>query len=285
MALTAMTKGRFQMPLLGLGTYQSRAEECYNAVLWAIQLGYRHIDTAGAYRNEKEVGRAIRDSGVPRSELFVTTKLGPKNQGFDAAYNAGRTSLQDLGLEYIDLYLIHWPGIAGVPPQSPENRESRIQSWKALQRLKQEGIVRAIGVSNFLKPHLEDLLAHPETTEVPVVNQVEYHPMCQQGSLKAFCTSKGIHLEAYASLGQAKGELIEHSTVATIAARHNKTPAQILLRWAVQQDVVVIPKSIRRERIEENSKIFDFELSPSEMESLSELNQEKHFCWDPNTVA
>jgi diketogulonate reductase-like aldo/keto reductase len=255
------------MPLLGLGVYQSApGRETEQAVLWALEAGYRHIDTAAAYRNEANVGRALKASGLKRQDVFVTTKLRNDDQGADTALRAFDGSLHALGVDYIDLYLLHWP----VPGK-------RLQSWKVLERVFQEGRCRALGVSNYMEHHLKELLDH--TALVPAVNQVEFSPFLYLRDLHTFCQKKQIQLEAYGPLTQ--GQKLQHPKVTAMARSHHKTPAQVLLRWAIQHSVVVIPKSVKKERIEENAQIFDFSLSGPDMNTLDGLNENFRTCWDP----
>lgn len=255
------------IPRFGLGVFRaSPGGEARDAVKAALELGYRHIDTARVYGNEQDVGLGLRESGVPRQEVFVTTKLWNNDQGYDSALRAFDASAKALGLEYVDLYLIHWP----VPG-------ARRQSWKALEKLLSEGRVRAIGVSNYMIHHLEELLG--ECAVVPAINQVEFHPFLYQRALLDFCKQKGIQLEAYSPL--TKGYRLNHPTVAEIARRHGKSPAQILIRWCLQRDTVVIPKSSRPERIRENAAVFDFALSAADLAALDGLNENLHTAWDP----
>jgi diketogulonate reductase-like aldo/keto reductase len=258
------------MPRLGLGVYQSRpGSETRDAVLAALQLGYRLIDTAAAYGNESDVGAALHESGVSRAELFVTTKLWNSDHGYDRARRAFDKSLAALKLDVVDLYLIHWP-VSNV----------RLQSWLALERILLEGRARAIGVSNFMLPHLRELLDASDV--VPAVNQVEAHPFLPQTELIAFCHGRGVQVEAYSPL--ARGERMDHPALHRIARAHGRSPAQILIRWSLQRGLVVIPKSVRRQRIAENARVFDFTLAPAEMGSLDALDENLHTDWDPTDV-
>jgi diketogulonate reductase-like aldo/keto reductase len=255
------------IPALGLGVYQSPAGQVtHQSVLDALSVGYRHIDTAAIYGNESDVGQAILDSGIARSEVFVTTKLWNQQQGYESALRALERSLQLLKMEYVDLYLVHWP----VPGK-------RYESWRALEKLKADGRARSIGVSNFTVHHLQDLLSRSKT--VPAVNQVEFSPFLFQQDLLAFCTETRIQLEAYSPL--ARGRRLRNSTLVEIAKRHQKSPAQIMLRWALELGLVVIPKSVRPERIRENANVFDFKLSPTDHERMAELNENLRTDWDP----
>lgn len=257
-----------KMPWLGLGVYKSKeGEEVENAVKTALKIGYRSIDTAALYENERGVGKAIRDSGIPREEIFVTTKVWNDRHGYDSTLNAFEESRKKLGLEYIDLYLIHWP----VPEKFKE-------TWRALEKLYRDGLVRAIGVSNFQIHHLEELM---ESCEVkPAVNQVEFHPLLTQKKLLVFCKEHNIQMEAWAPL--MRGGVLDAPIIKKIAEKYGKTPAQVVLRWDLQHGVVTIPKSVREERIKENSDIFDFQLTSEEMGQIDSLNQDKRTGPDPD---
>jgi diketogulonate reductase-like aldo/keto reductase len=256
-----------RMPGFGLGVFRvPEGDDVYQAVRTAISAGYRLIDTAAAYDNERGVGRAVLDSGVPRNELFITSKLWNKEQGYESALQAYAASLQRLGLDYLDLYLIHWP-VKG----------KYVDSWKALCKLYEDKKVRAIGVSNFQIHHLKDILA--ETSIVPAVNQVELHPLLSQLELRSFCCEKGIQMEAWSPI--MKGNL-DIPLLIEIGKRHGKSPAQVVLRWHIQHGIIAIPKSIHPQRIVENSRIFDFSLSEHEIEQIDALNQNKRFGADPD---
>lgn len=241
------------MPILGLGTWKLKGREAEQAVRWALELGYRHIDTASLYGNEQEVGRAIKQSGLPRDQIFVTTKLWPTN--FLRAEEAFQDSLERLGLEYVDLYLIHWPVVG------------KGRAWKVLEKLHEQKLTRAIGVSNYDIAQLGELL---QTAAVrPAVNQVEFSPFDYQPALLAHCQTQGIALEAYSPLTQ--GRRLADPRLLEIAGKYGRTAAQILLRWAVQHQAVVIPKSAHWERIAENAQIFDFALEAPDMARLDAL--------------
>jgi diketogulonate reductase-like aldo/keto reductase len=258
------------MPRFGLGVYRAApGDETRLAVLSALEHGYRLIDTAKYYHNEADVGRALRESGLPRDSVFITTKLANMDHGFDRTRRACNESLKKLGLDYLDLYLIHWP-VEVV----------RGETWAALQDLLDEGVCRAIGVSNYTVRHLDELLEYADV--VPAVNQVEFSPFLHQRGLLARCREAGIRLEAYSPL--TKGARFDHPAVRGIAARHGKTPAQVLLRWGVQHDLVVIPKSSRPERIRENAAVFDYELDASDMAALDGLDEGLRTSWDPTDV-
>ncbi|QRN95022.1 aldo/keto reductase [Archangium violaceum] len=259
-----------RMPRLGLGVFRApRGEVTRAAVSAALAAGYRHIDTARIYGNERDVGLAVRESGLPREEIFVTTKLWNEDQGHDSTLRACERSLKDLGLEYVDLYLVHWP----VPGR-------RLESWRALEQLLSDGKCRAIGVSNFLEHHLDELLGRAKV--VPAVNQVEQHPFLYQPSLLRYCADKGIAVEAYSPL--TKGLRLGDPRVVELARKHGKSPAQVLIRWCLQHDMVVIPKSVHEARIRENASVFDFTLSPEEMRRLDGLNENLYTGWDPTDV-
>jgi methylglyoxal/glyoxal reductase len=229
------------------------------AVRYALKIGYRHIDTAWLYGNEADVGRAVRESGIRREEIFITTKVWDSDQGYDSTLTACERSLRRLGLSYIDLYLIHWP----VQAKSKD-------TWKAMIQLLKDGKARAIGVSNYEIFDIQEILQNFDT--VPSVNQVEFHPFLYQEKLLQFCKNNDIQLEAYSPLTRA--EKLNHATVLTIAQKYDKTAAQILIRWGLQHDLVVIPKSIHEKRIKENSEVFDFQLEEQDMKLLNSLNED-----------
>jgi len=248
-----------RMPQLGLGVLQAPPDETAEVVRTALQTGYRLIDTAAAYRNEAGVGDGVRSSGVPRKEIFVTTKLWNTNHGYDEALAAFDRSQQRLGLDYIDLFLIHWP----VPAQG-----RYIDAWRAMVRLHEEGRVRSIGVSNFMIEHLRRAAA--ETGVTPAVNQIELHPKFQQSELHAFHAGQGIVTQSWSPLG--RGDSIKHAEFARIGARHGKTAAQAIIRWHLQQGLSVIPKSVRAERIAENFEVFAFALDEADMAAIAKLD-------------
>jgi len=267
---TVKLNNNVRIPILGLGVYQTPpGSVTQNAVKFALSVGYRHVDTARIYGNEADVGEAVRKSGVHREQLFVTTKLWNADQGYDSTLRACEASLKRLGLDYLDLYLIHFP----VP-------ETRKESWKAMNTLLEKGKCRAVGVSNFTIPHLEDLLEEHEL--VPAVNQVEFHPFLYQKELLEYCQRKGIQVEAYSPL--ARGEKLKHPRLTAVAAKYSKSPAQLMIRWSIQHGLVVIPKSTREERIRENSQVFDFEISADDMRSLDSLNEDLRLNWDPTNI-
>ncbi|MEU0603956.1 aldo/keto reductase [Streptomyces sp. NPDC006393] len=260
-----------EMPQLGFGVWQVPDDEAERAVATALESGYRSIDTAAIYGNEEGTGRGIAASGIPREELFVTTKLWNSDQGYDATLRAFDASLAKLGLDYLDLYLIHWP----LP-----SRGRYTDSYKAFEKLLADGRVRAIGVSNFLPEHLEHLIA--ETSVIPAVNQIELHPHLQQHASRAFHAEQGIATEAWSPLGQGKG-LLEVPAIVAIAQKHNRTPAQVVLRWHVQLGNIVIPKSVTPARIRENIDVFDFSLDEEDLAAISALNEDRRLGPDPAT--
>jgi diketogulonate reductase-like aldo/keto reductase len=255
------------IPQVGLGVWQTPSGAATReAVTAAIHAGYRHIDTARVYGNETDVGAAVRAAGVARDQLFVTTKLWNADQGYDEALRAFDASLERLGLDHVDLYLIHWP-VAG----------KRLESWRALERLFEERRARSIGVSNFLVPHLHELLA--KARHVPAVNQIELSPFLQRRDTVALCRERGIVLEAYSPL--THGQRLGHPTVVEVARRVDRSPAQVLLRWSLQHGNVVLPKSTRPARIVENGELFDFELDEAAMKRLDGLEEGLATGWDP----
>jgi methylglyoxal/glyoxal reductase len=259
-----------KMPWFGLGVFKvQEGSEVIESVKAAIKHGYISIDTAAIYQNEEGVGQAIRESGIPREELFITSKVWNSDQGYESTLQAYETSLKKLGLEYLDLYLIHWPG-----------KTKYKETWKALEQLYKDGRVRAIGVSNFHIHHLKDLLEGAEIK--PMVNQVEYHPHLTQKELHEFCKQEGIQLEAWSPL--KRGELLSDPTINEIAQKYKKTPAQVMLRWDLQNGVVTIPKSIKEHRIIENADVFDFELTPQDMEKIDSLNKNDRIGSDPDKM-
>jgi diketogulonate reductase-like aldo/keto reductase len=260
-----------EMPQLGFGVWQVPDDEAETAVATALEAGYRSIDTAAIYGNEEGTGKAIAASGLPREELFVTTKLWNDDQGYDATLRAFETSLAKLGLEYVDLYLIHWP----LPSQ-----DRYVDTYKAFEKLHADGLVRAIGVSNFLPEHLDRLIA--ETSVVPAVNQIELHPHLQQRAVREYHAGQGIATEAWSPLGQGKG-LLGVPAIVAIARKHDRTPAQVVLRWHLQLGNVVIPKSVTPSRIKENIDVFDFSLDDEDLAAISALNEDRRLGPDPAT--
>ncbi|WP_026678302.1 aldo/keto reductase [Fictibacillus gelatini] len=257
-----------KMPWVGLGVYKAEeGEEVIRAVKAAISAGYRSIDTASLYQNEEGVGKAIKECGVPREKLFITTKVWNTDQGYDSTLTAFEESRKKLDLDYVDLYLVHWPV-----------KEKYKETWRALEKLYKDGKVKAIGVSNFQIHHLEDIMADCEIK--PMVNQVECHPQLSQKELLAFCKENDIQLEAWRPL--LKGEILNDPVLTKIAEQHQKSVAQVTLRWHLQNGIVVIPKSVNENRIKENGDLFDFELSPDEMRQIDALNINKRNGQDPD---
>ncbi len=258
------------MPWLGLGVWQGRPEDGAHveaAVKTAISLGYRSIDTAAGYENESGVGKAVKASGIARDDIFITTKVRNSDHGYETTLKAFEESRLKLGLDYIDLFLVHWP-VKG----------KYVDTWRAFERLYEEGLVRAIGVSNFQVHHLEDILSSGKI--VPAVNQVEYHPRLIQTEVHRFCIKHGIQLEAWSPL--MLGRILDNPLVVQLAANYERTPAQIILRWDLQHEVVTIPKSIHPQRIAENAGIFDFELTLEDMGKIDHLNKNERTGPDPD---
>lgn len=256
-----------EMPLLGFGVYQiSDAEECERSVYEALQAGYRLLDTAAVYMNEEAVGRAIKRSGVAREEVFVTTKLWVSDAGYESAKKAFESSLQRLQLDYLDLYLIHQPygDIYG--------------SWRAMEGLYREGRIRAIGVSNFQPDRLMDLIVHNEV--VPAVNQVETHPFYQQVEAQQFMRENNVQIESWGPFAEGKNNIFQNELLLSIAGKYGKSVAQVILRWLTQKEVVVIPKSVRKERIVENFNSFEFELSAEDMAAIATLDTKQSLFFD-----
>ena len=261
-----------EIPQLGFGVFQVPPEQTQEAVELALETGYRHIDTAAAYGNEEGVGAAIAGSGIPREEIFVTTKLWNSQQGFESARAAIEASLDRLGTEYVDLYLIHWP----VPSE-----DLYLDTWRAFEGVREDGRARTIGVSNF---RIEDLERIEDEAEVrPTVNQIELHPRLQQAELRAWQDERGIATEAWSPL--ARGEILADPTITEIAAAHDRTPAQAVLRWQIQLGNIVFPKSVTPRRIRENFEIFDFELTGAEMEQVAGLDRAERIGPDPARFA
>ncbi|MEV5038071.1 aldo/keto reductase [Bacillus sp. AFS026049] len=259
-----------KMPQLGFGVFKVKnGNETVESVKKAVEVGYRAIDTAAIYENEEGVGQAIRECGVPREELFITSKVWNTEQGYDTTLKAFEDSLNRLGLEYLDLYLIHWPG-----------KDKYLETWRALEKLYKDGKVKSIGVSNFHIHHLENLLANSEVK--PVVNQIELHPLLTQVEIRDYCAKHEIKIESWSPLG--RGNLLEEPTINHIAKKHGKSSAQVLIRWHLQHDLVVIPKSITPSRIKENAQVFDFSLSLNEMNQIDALNKNERFGSNPDEL-
>ena len=260
------------MPQLGYGVFKVPEQEVYEAVREALRVGYRSIDTAMIYENEAGVGRALKDSGIPREDIFLTTKVWNKDQGYERTLAAFETSLQKLGVDYVDLYLIHWP----MPDE-----DLYMDTWRALEQLYRDGKTKAIGVSNFHIPHLTRVLE--EGTVVPVVNQIELHPFLSQEAIREFCQKNGIVVEAWSPLMRGRDALTE-PVITEIAARHGKTPAQVVLRWHLQHGIIAIPKSVTPSRIQENLDIFEFMLSPDDMQQIDQLNRNERTGSNPDEM-
>ncbi|XP_062849002.1 uncharacterized oxidoreductase ZK1290.5 isoform X1 [Trichomycterus rosablanca] len=266
-----------KIPILGLGTSHVGGYS-HDAVVYALRdCGVRHIDTAKRYGCEEALAKAITESLVPREDLWITTKLWPGDYGYQSAKQACRASCARLGVDYLDLYLMHWPDCQ-VPGRS--NREVRMETWRALEELYDEGLCRAIGVSNFLIPHLEELKEDGSLT--PHVNQVEFHPFQQPWELVEFCRRQGTVFEGYCPL--AKGQALTHPLILQLAQKYDRTASQICIRWSVQNGVVTIPKSTKPERISENCQVFGFRLEDKDMAALRTLHDGRHMSWDPTHV-
>ncbi len=258
------------MPLFGLGVWAAQSgKETYDAVFSALKTGYRHIDTAEMYGNEKDVGNAVIDSGLNRDEVFVTTKLWDSGLGYDHALKAFEVSLQKMNLDYVDLYLIHWP-----------EKGSQLKIWRALERIKKEGGSRSIGVSNFAPRHLKELLV--KGSEHPAVNQIELSPFLQQEHIYSFCQKEHIHLTGYCPL--SRGNRFDDPNLSRIAKEMKKSAAQVMIRWALQRGHTVIPKSVSPVRIKENANVFDFNLNNEQMKILNGLEEGLRFCPDPAVI-
>lgn len=261
------------IPQLGFGVFKVDPDETERVVSDALEVGYRHLDTAAVYGNEAGVGRAIAKSGIPREELFITTKLWNSDQGTQSAIDAMELSLEKLGLDYVDLYLIHWPR---------PDLDRYVESWLTLERLRADGKTRSIGVSNFHRPHLERIIA--ESGTVPAVNQIELHPAFQQRELRAFGEPLGIRTEAWGPLGQGKYDLFGEKAVQDAAAAHEVTPAQVVIRWHLQRGIIVFPKTTSRERMATNFAVFGFELSDAELAAIDALDRGQRVGANPDTA-
>lgn len=274
------------IPQIGFGTYQLKGTDCINGVEIAIKCGYRHIDTASVYKNENEIKQALdklyKEKIIAREDIFITSKIGPAQQGYEKAIKACDEILNNLGTTYLDLLIIHWPGASNSKPEDKLNAETRLETWRALEQLKSEGKVRDIGVSNFLKRHLVHLLENSKT--VPVLNQFEIHPLCFDKETIEFCSKNKIVVEAYSPLARAHDSFFKNEQVLKIAEQKNRTVAQIALRWSIQHGFVTLPKSKTEKYIVENFSVFDFELEEEQMERLDKLNENFHTCWNPESV-
>lgn len=266
---TATLTNQTEMPMLGVGTFQAaEGGAAEQAVGWALELGYRSIDTASAYGNEAAVGRAVRASGLARDEIFITTKVWNADQGYEQTLRAFGNSLDRLQMDYVDLYLVHWPV-----------KDKIGQTWRALEKLYGEGRARAIGVSNFLEEHLRELINDAEVK--PMVNQIEFHPHLQQPTLVDFCRNQEIQVEAWSPL--MKGKVLELQELIDIGERYGKSASQVTLRWQLQHGIVTIPKSVQRDHLEANSQIFDFSLSDEDMQAIDSMDQGRRTGPDPAT--
>ncbi|EFJ40051.1 hypothetical protein VOLCADRAFT_108355 [Volvox carteri f. nagariensis] len=273
-----------ELPAVGLGTFRAQGDDARTAVLAALRSGLRHIDTASIYKNEAPIRQALAESGVPREDVFVTSKVSPYEQGAGRARTAVEGIMERLGLQYLDLVLIHWPGVSRVAPDSPLNAQMRLETWRELEQLYGQGVVRAIGVSNYEESHVRQLLDKAEVK--PMVNQFEVHPRRQRRELRRLCGREGIAVVAYTSLGSS--ELLSHPVVQQVAAEVGRTPAQVLLRWGLQEGCAVIPKSVRPERISEWREELllgaDWALGGSHMAALGALEDGHKYCWDPEGI-
>ncbi len=268
----ALNDGR-SIPQLGLGLWQTPSGATAEIVAAALNAGYRHLDTAAAYGNEEGVGQGIADSGIPRDDIFVTTKLWNDSQGYDATLRAAEQSLKRLKLAHVDLYLIHWPA---------PRRGLYVDSWRALIKLRDDGLAKSIGVSNFGAEHLERIIG--DTGVTPAINQIELHPRFQQRALRKVCAARGIAVESWSPLGRAR--LLDDPALTKIAAKHKRTPAQIVIRWHLDEGLIAIPKTARRERLAENFDVFGFSLDPEDRAAVAELNRaDGRMGPDPMTAA
>ncbi|CDJ45355.1 aldo/keto reductase family oxidoreductase, putative [Eimeria tenella] len=273
------------MPVIGLGTWRLRGDRLRSGVFGALHERYGLIDTASVYGNEEEIRQLLKEAGNPR--VFLTSKLKPEDaQGTEAVLKAFEGTIERLGVEQLDLYLIHWPGSGGVDANSPANRQRRLESWRALEQLYEKKKVRAIGVSNFLVPHIEQLMEDGAKI-MPMVNQLEWHPMCWVPDLIPFAKKHSIVLQAYSSLGSGENRLLDHPVVKEIAKEINQPPSVVLLGWPRQQGLLIIPCSTSQEHLKENLAALTVQLSEDQMKRLGAIHEDvKHrFCWDPNTIA
>lgn len=273
------------MPAIGLGTYRiTKYDQIFTAVKSALNSNYKLIDTASVYRNEAHIAKALEELNVDRKSLFITSKLAPKDHGTEKAKAAVEKSLSELRTDYLDLYLIHWPGVQNCDPKSEKNKDLRLETWKVLEHFHKQGILKAIGVSNYEIPHLQELLARCEVR--PMVNQIEVHPHFQQRDLVQFCHDSEIHVTAYSSLGRTVdvSPLLTDPTVIDIANECSKSEAQVLLNWALTKGFSVLPKSTNPIHIKDNYEL-DFEISAKNMDRLNEIGVNTKYAWNPSIVA
>ncbi|GAB1603428.1 uncharacterized protein LOC115216695 [Argonauta hians] len=276
------------MPLAGFGTHKIKGKELIFTVLdAALSAGYRSIDTASVYKNESDIGSCLPELlakyNLKRQDIFITSKLGPNDQGSGKCREACLQSLSRLKTDYLDLYLIHWPGVQGCKPSDDQQKILRQQSWKDMEALYKEGKLKAIGISNYQKYHMEELLQH--STVKPAVLQSEHHPYLVQKEVWQLCRENNIHYQAYSSLGASKdNSLMKDTVIKDIAKKYQRSVSQILLRWAVQHGVGILPKSTNTEHIVENADIFSFELDQEDVKSIDQLDVKHHYCWDSSTI-
>ena len=293
MATQVILNNGLKMPRVGLGTFGVKDKAtCLKVFSEAISSGYRLFDTGTLYGNDEFIGDVVYDKlasqELKRDEIFIQTKVAPWEHGRDLTNKAVLDSLRRLKLSYLDLVMVHWPAVAKAQPNDPKNKKMRAETWQTLEELVNQGKVKSIGVSNYTEKHLEDLLSYAKTK--PTVNQVEFHPMCYQEQLLSFCKSNSIYLQAYSSLGSSQSKppgwtvLFGNETVKAIASKHNRTIPQILLRWGLQHDCLLIPKTSKLENLKPNLELFDFSLDADDMNKLNQLNQDKHFCWNPANI-
>lgn len=293
MATQVILNNGMKMPRIGLGTFGVKEKTlCHKLFSEALTSGYRLFDTGTLVGNDEFIGDVVYDKlsnqELKRDEVFIETKIAPYEHGRQSTNKAVMDSLNRFKLSYLDLVLIHWPGVAKTPPNDPKNKKLRAETWQELEELVSQGKIRSIGVSNYTENHLKDLLSYCKLK--PVVNQVEFHPMCYQKQLLEFCKSNSIFLQAYSSLGSSQGKppgwtvLFNNEIIKSIASKHNRTVPQVLLRWGLQHDCLLIPKTSRSENLKPNLDIFDFDLDDDDMQKLNGLNQDKHFCWNPTNI-
>ncbi|EGR31893.1 hypothetical protein IMG5_100430 [Ichthyophthirius multifiliis] len=284
MHLNKLGNKKGSIPQVGFGTYQLQGNNCKQAIFEALKLGYNHIDTASIYKNEQEINLIINDKqlNIQRENLFITSKISPAEQGTQNSLNAVEQILKRLNVSYLDLVLIHWPGVSKYKLDDPKIAQIRLESWKSLIDLKNKGVAKHIGVSNFNINHLQHLFENSDVK--PEVNQFEIHPLCYDKQLIKFCEDNNIIIEAYSSLARQDEKVIKNQFIVNLSLKYKKTVPQILLRWAIQHNFVIIPKSKTPKYIQENLNIFDFEISQEDMQKLDDMNQNYHTCWDPSAV-